>query len=140
MELETHVRIQCRQPAGGGFDLGLADGGTIIKDLSLEVVFLDRIQVGQAEPADSGRRKVQRGRAAEPAQAHDQHARRRQPPLALQPDARQRQVAPVAGEFRGGEIGQRVSHGANAGKCAQSGLFATAFAPRRTTGSRGRFE
>ena len=49
-----------------------ADGVGAIEDLALQVGEVDLVGIGEGEPAETARREIKRGRAAETAGADDQ--------------------------------------------------------------------
>ena len=92
-------RIDGFQGGPRGFHLDGADAFGAVEDLALQVGEVDLVRIGDGEPAEAARRKVERRRAAEAAGADDQRARRTQPLLPLDPDFGQKDVAAVAEEL-----------------------------------------
>ena len=90
------VRIDLAQPLGRGGELGAPDVGRAEEDLAVEIRLVDDVEVDEADRADPGRGQVQSERRAEPSGAHDEHARRLEPLLALGTDLRQDEMARVA--------------------------------------------
>jgi hypothetical protein len=84
------------EPVGRRLDLQPADIGFAEDHLAVQVADLDPIVVDEAEPADPGRRQVERQRCAEPAHADDQHRAREQPRLTGAADFRQHDVPRIA--------------------------------------------
>jgi hypothetical protein len=95
----SYIRVQGGKGGARGFDFRRADGIGAVENLALQVGEVDLVRVGEGEPADAARREVERRRAAEPAGADDERARRPQPLLAFDPDFREKDVAAVAEEL-----------------------------------------
>src|SRR3546814_6364939 len=74
-------------------DVCSSDLGIGVQDLALQVAAVDHVVVGDAQVADAGGGKIERGRRPEPAGTDHQHARQLQPPLPAHADLRQQQVA-----------------------------------------------
>ena len=112
---ELEIGVEVLEPPGGGFDLGLADVFDAEEDLALEVAGADDIDVGQADRADARRGQVQADRATQPAGADAEHLGVEQFLLPFDADFRQDQVALVAVDLLGVELGDqgrrvRVGH------------------------------
>ena len=75
-------------------------------DLPLQVACVDHVEIDEAESADAGRGQIERERRAETAGSHAENARGFQLLLALHAHLGQDEVARVAGEIVGGELGQ----------------------------------
>src|SRR5262249_17010869 len=73
--------------------------GGVVQDLALEVGVIDRVEIDEADAADTRRGEVKPERRAEPAGADEQHARRLQALLPLDSDLRHDQVTRIALNF-----------------------------------------
>jgi hypothetical protein len=69
---DVDLGIHRKQRRARGLDLGRADRIGPIEDLPLEIGEVDAVGVGEDEAADARRRKVQRRRTAQAADADDQ--------------------------------------------------------------------
>ena len=67
-----------------------------MKHLALQIRGIHDIEVHEAERADAGRGEVERGGRAEPAHAHQQHARTLELLLSLEPDFGKNEMPAVA--------------------------------------------
>ena len=65
----------------------------------MQVGLVDDVEVDEPERAHPGGREIQRGRRAEPARAHEQHAARLQLRLSLGADLGKDQMARIALEL-----------------------------------------
>ena len=101
---DVDVRVDVRDALARGVDLAAPDVRPAVDDLALEVGRVDGVVVDDADRADARGGEVEQRGAAEAARADDEHARGREPPLALGADARQREVARVALELRRREL------------------------------------
>lgn len=81
-----------------------------MQQLTLKIMRLDPIEIGDANRAHARRRKIQGGRAAESACADDEHARRREPALAFDAHFVKQQVPAVTSQFGGRKAGQGIGH------------------------------
>ncbi len=98
VQRELDLRIGRPQPLGGGFELAPPDVRFRVENLALEIRPVDEVEIGQAEPADSRRRKIERRRRAQAAHSDDEDAPRRQALLARDPDLGQRQMARITAQ------------------------------------------
>ncbi len=90
----------------GGVELLAADVFGGVDDLALQVAGVDDVEVDQAEGADAGGGEIEGERRAEAAGADAEDARGFELLLALHAHFGQDEVARVAGEVVGGELGQ----------------------------------
>ena len=77
-------------------ELGMADVGGAVQDLSLEIRHIDDVEVDKSDRADPRGGEIERCRRAEAARADEQHTRRLDPPLAVERHIGENQVAAVA--------------------------------------------
>ena len=96
VEAQLHMGIQALDGLGGALGLEAADAARVVDDLALEIVACDAVVVDDADGADARRGEIEQERRAEPARAHDEHARRLQPLLAFAADLLQQQMALIA--------------------------------------------
>ena len=99
MGLHAERGVLRQQALAGHLQLRPPDVAAAVEHLALEVREIDHVGVDEAEGPDARRGQVQRRRAAEPAHADDDDARRQQLRLSLGPDLGQVQVAAVALEL-----------------------------------------
>ena len=90
----------------GGVELFAANVFGRVDDLALQIAGVDDVEVDEAQCADAGRGQIERERRAESARAHAENACGFQLLLALHAHLGQDEVARVAGEVVGGELGQ----------------------------------
>ena len=102
------VRVDRAHALGRRPDLGPADVGLAVDDLALEVGLLDDVGVHHPQGADARGREVEEGRGPQPPGSHDQDAGVGEAPLPLAAHLRQQQVARVALDLRGGQLGPDV--------------------------------
>ena len=89
-------RIDVVQRGSCRTDLGLTDRRGAMNDLALQIAEIHRVMVTQGQLPDTAGGQIQRGGRTEPAEADDQHLRRKQALLPLDADLRQQDVAAVA--------------------------------------------
>ena len=89
----------------GGVELTAANVPGGVDDLPLQVACVDHVEIHQPKRPDAGRGKIQRKRRAETASSHAEDASGLQPLLALHAYLGQDEVARVAGEIGGSELG-----------------------------------
>ena len=70
--LDAQISIEVAESLPRRVELPLADGGFAVEDLSLEIRFVDGVEVDETETSDARRREIQRDRAAQAADADDQ--------------------------------------------------------------------
>ena len=127
-------RIGGAEAAGGGDDLAFADGGVVVEKLTLEVVRLDAVEVGDAEGAEAGGGEVKGSGTAEAAGADHEDARGGELLLAGDADLIEEDVAAVTREFVGRKGGRSGGH---AVKRAGGGRVANEIAPGAGGGRSG---
>jgi len=76
----------------------------IVQHLSLEVAEIDVIEIGDSEPTDARRSKVERGGRAQAARPDDEHTRLLQSTLAALANLRQTNMPTVPDELFGLEL------------------------------------
>lgn len=107
MEDNADVGVYRGEAGGGGIDFGRADGGGVVEELALEVVFLDVVEIGEAKRADAGGGEVEGGGAAQAAGADDEDAGGGELLLAGDADVFEEDVPAIARELGGREGGRR---------------------------------
>ena len=90
----------------GGVELAAANVLGGVDDLPLQIARVNHIEIDETESADAGCGQIQRKRRAQTARSHAEDARGLQLLLALHAHFGQDEVARVAGEIGGGELGQ----------------------------------
>ena len=127
---DGQLGIERQQGVARRVDLGAADVGGGVDDLSLQVAEVDLVVVDQDQVADAGRGEVHRHRRAQSAEADHQRRRREQPHLPGGVDLRQHDLPTVAQQLfvfevhRGRLAGRRGGRQVAAGKCAAQGARA----------------
>ncbi len=102
---DLQVGVDVCEPLGRGTDFVIADVADAKEDLPLKVRGADDVDVDQADHPHARGREVQRDRAAQPARADAQHLRVEQFLLTFDADFGEDQVALVAVDLIGGELG-----------------------------------
>ena len=92
----SHVAVERGERDAGRCRLEHADPVLGVEDLALQVAAVDGVEVDKADGADTGGRQVERGGAAEPAGADEQHPSVEQLGLPFDTDLGDEQVAAVA--------------------------------------------
>ena len=98
--------IERRELLRGGVELFAANVVCGVNDLALQIAGVHHVEVDEPEGADAGRGEIEREGRAEPAGADAENARGFQLALALHAHFRQDEVARIAGEIVGGELGE----------------------------------
>ena len=96
MRDERDMVVEGGDERAGALGLGAPMPAAGVDHLALQVRERHRVVVDHAQRADAGRREISDHRAAEPAGADHQHARRLQRLLAVAAHAAQHDVARVA--------------------------------------------
>ena len=96
MRDHLHVRVQVADPVARRLDLLAADVLRPVEHLALQVRRVDDVELDDAEPADARGGEVEPDGRAEPARADHEDARGLEPPLPLDPDLGDDEVAAVA--------------------------------------------
>ena len=82
---DLDVGVQLLDRPARRLRLGVAELGGGVQYLALEVGRIDPVVVDDPNPADAGRREIERGRRAEPTRADQEDARLEQPLLPSTP-------------------------------------------------------
>ena len=106
---ELNVGVDAGQRSPGGSHLWLANGRVAVQRLALQVGHRYVIEIQQRHPPHACRRKVLRGRAAQPAKTNNQHAGRLERFLALEIKPAQDNLAVVAQHLRVAQLHRHVS-------------------------------
>ncbi len=101
MEAEPQIRAESRQLVPGGFRLGPSQIVGIVEDLAVEVGQAHRVAVRDAQSADTGRGQVVEDGGTQASGPHDQDPGGGQPPLSLDADPGQAQLALVPDKIFG---------------------------------------
>ncbi len=100
MKLGLHQRIHLPQPCGRALEFGFPDPRLAVEDLALEIRGIHHIRIDQAEAADPGGGKIERGRRSQRAGADEQDGRVFQLQLSARPDGGDEDVAGITEQFR----------------------------------------
>ena len=107
---DFHEWIRGLQTTRGGIDFRLPDGGRVVQELALQIVFLHVIKVRDSNRPDTRRGEIKRGRAAKSARSDDQHAGGGKFLLAGHSNLLEQNMPAVTRHFSGREGGQRINH------------------------------
>src|SRR5438045_8424427 len=104
---ELDVRIQIVQMLDGSFELRSSNILCIVKNLAVQITFVDTIEIDETDVTDSGRGEINRSRTSESAGADDEHRSFSEPALAFFAEFGQSDLARVAGEHATGVNARR---------------------------------
>jgi hypothetical protein len=91
-----HAGIQRTDRRRRGKRLVPADAGFVVQGLARQIRDLDKIGIGEQQPADAARGQIHRRRRTQPSQTNHQSLRRAQSLLPVDIDERHEDVAAVA--------------------------------------------
>lgn len=100
---DVHVWVQIGNALGAGRRFGSVYVRGAVHDLALEIVGFNPVEIGETDRADSGRRQIERRRAAKSTGAHNQNPGTLEPFLSLKTYFRKDDVPTVSRGFSGRE-------------------------------------
>src|SRR5205823_4010395 len=104
---ELDVRIQIVQMLNGSFELRSSNVLCIVKNLAMQITFVDAIEIDETDVTDTRRGDVNRGGTSGSAGADDEHRSFSEPALAFFAEFGQSDLARVAGEHATGVNARR---------------------------------
>ena len=106
--LDMHLGVDRGQAVASGLQLRAADVRRPMQNLSLQIAFVDVVEIDDAERADTGGGKIKRGGRPEASRTHAQHAPALDAALPIHADLGQDEVTAVALNLGVAQLGRSL--------------------------------